>query len=285
VNGNRFGPHQTPLPDGITYEDFFRKRIAERYDALYPGQADQFPTPVPVTATSYKVVGYLGFGDLGPLRWNSTFANFIRRHPDSSYTETFNGRDYAIYTKALTDQRYQVTVGNEMQVRLIRNRLDLVWAALVGWRRDYDNNVAPTEDSEIFVSGVLRLQAYLTRTLHALAETSYAQERSLKGNLWRAHYDSVFKSGGGLANTDGLEYGDLSRRNTWQLKTGFIINPAGYGIFTRPSLRVLYGVQYSNMHDAFGNSFVQTLDQFNQFHETGDRHWHHVVGLEAEAWF
>ena len=53
----------------------------------------------------------------------------------------------------------------------------------------------------------------------------------------------------------------------------------------RPSLRVLYGVQYSNMHDAFGNSFVQTLDQFNQFHETGDRHWHHVVGLEAEAWF
>ena len=57
-----------------------------------------------------------------------------------------------------------------------------------------------------------------------------------------------------------------------------IINPAGYGIFTRPSLRVLYGVQHSNMHDAFGNSFVQTLNQFNQFRETGDRHWHHVVG-------
>jgi hypothetical protein len=287
VAGNRFGPHQTPLPDGITYEDFFRKQVAEHYSTLFPGQEDQFPQPKPVAATSYKLVGYVGFGNLGPLRWNSIFANFIRRHPDNFYTEAFGGRDYTIYDKSLTDQRYQATLGNEMQLRLWPNRLDLVWAVLFGWRRDYDNKLtgAPSEDNEIFVSGVLRLQAYLTRTLHWLGETSMAQERSLKGNLWRAHYDSVFQSQGGLANTTGLEFGDLSRRNTWQLKTGFVINPAGYGIFTRPSLRVLYGVQYSNMHDAFGNSFVQTLDQFNQFHETSDRHWHHVVGLEAEAWF
>jgi hypothetical protein len=172
-----------------------------------------------------------------------------------------------------------------MQLRLWTGHLDAVWGALFGWRRDYDNSIAPTEDSEIFYSAVLRLQAYLTRTLHALAESSFAQEKSLKGNLWRAHFDSVFQSAGGRANADGLEFGDLSRRTTWQLKAGFVINPGGYGIFTRPSLRVLYGLQYSNMHNAFGNSFVQTLDQFNEFQETRDRHWHQVIALEAEAWF
>ncbi|MBI5478467.1 MAG: hypothetical protein HY906_06400, partial [Deltaproteobacteria bacterium] len=157
VAGNRFGPHRTPLPDGVTYEDFFRQRIAERYNALFPGQEDQFPKPQPVAATSYKLVGYLGFGNLGPLRWNNTFANFVKRHPDNYYTEAYAGRDYTIYTKSLTDQRYQVNVGNELQLRLWPNRLDLACAALFGWRRDYDHPVAPTEDSEIFVSGVLRL--------------------------------------------------------------------------------------------------------------------------------
>ena len=39
------------------------------------------------------------------------------------------------------------------------------------------------------------------------------------------------------------------------------------------------------MHNAFGSGFVQTLDQFNVFRETSDRHWHHLISLEAEAWF
>jgi len=285
VAGDRFAPHETPLPAGITYEDFFRKRIAQRYVELYPGQEDLFPKPRPVTATSYKLVGYLGFGDLGPLRWNSLYAHFARRHPENFYVESYGGRDYTIYTKSLTDERYQLTVGDEMQLRLWPNRLDMALAGLFGWKRDYDNTIAPTEDNEIFMSAVLRLQFYIAKTLHFLGETSLAEEHSLQGNLWRAHYDSVFQSSQGLANTTGLEFGDLSRRHTWQLKTGLVINPAGYGIFTRPSLRILYGVQYSNMHNAFGNSFVQTLDEFNEFRETHDRHWHHVVALEAEAWF
>jgi hypothetical protein len=285
VAGDRFGPEETLLPAGITYEDFFRHRIAQRWNELYPGMEDEFPKPVPVTATSWKLVGYLGFGNVGALRWNNVFANVQRRHPDNFETETYNGRAYTIYTTALTDERYQMTVGDEMQLRLWPDHLDMVWAGLIGWRRDDDDTIAATEDNEVFYSTVVRLQAYLTRTLHLLGETSLAAEKSQNGNLWRAHFDSVFQSQGGLANANGLEYGDLSTRQTWQLKVGLVINPGGYGIFTRPSLRVLYGVQYSNMHDAFGSGFVQSLDEFNQFHETSDRHWHQVIALEAEAWF
>jgi hypothetical protein len=132
---------------------------------------------------------------------------------------------------------------------------------------------------------VLRNQFYLTDTVHLLAETSYAQEISKQGNLWRGHHDSIFVSEDDLADPRGLEFGDQDTRSTWQLKAGFVLNPTGMGIFTRPSLRILYGLQYSNMHNAFGNSFIETLDQFNEFRETTDRHWHNVIAIEAEAWF
>jgi hypothetical protein len=79
--------------------------------------------------------------------------------------------------------------------------------------------------------------------------------------------------------------GDTDTRSTWQLKAGLVLNPSGRGIFARPSLRIIWGLQYSNVHNAFGNSFVQSLDQFNEFQETGDRHWHSVIALEAEGWF
>jgi hypothetical protein len=48
---------------------------------------------------------------------------------------------------------------------------------------------------------------------------------------------------------------------------------------------VLYGLQQSNVHAAFRSSFDPSLDQFNQFTAREDRHWHHVIALEAEAWF
>jgi hypothetical protein len=73
-------------------------------------------------------------------------------------------------------------------------------------------------------------------------------------------------------------------RTTQQLKVGPVLNPLGTGIYTRPSLRLLYGVQHSSQNNAFGNSFVETLDENSQF-QTVERHWHHVVALEAEAWF
>jgi hypothetical protein len=286
VRGDRFAPYATPLPSGIGFEDFWRKRIVQRYLEINPGQLDQFPMPQPTSALSYKLIGYIGFGNLGPLRWNNLYANFGLRHPDNSYTETApDGRAVTIYTKTLTDQRYQALVGDEALFTIIPGRLDLAIAALLGWRRDYDNTIAASEDNEIFYSVVARAQTYLTRTLHFLVETSLAREHSLQGNLWRAHYSSIFTSSHGLANTDGLEVGDLDTRDTWQLKGGFVINPNGIGIFTRPSLRLLYGLQWSNMHAAYGNGFVQTLDQFNVFAEKVDRRWHQVISIEAETWF
>jgi hypothetical protein len=63
-----------------------------------------------------------------------------------------------------------------------------------------------------------------------------------------------------------------------------VLNPLGPGMYVRPSLRLLYGVQYSTQNNAFGNSFVETLDQYNDFGNV-ERHWHSVVAIEAEAWF
>ena len=43
-------------------------------------------------------------------------------------------------------------------------------------------------------------------------------------------------------------------------------------------LRVLYGSQYSNQNNAFGNAFVESLDQYNNFGNR-EQHWHHVVAV------
>ena len=63
-----------------------------------------------------------------------------------------------------------------------------------------------------------------------------------------------------------------------------MLNPLGRGIYARPSLRALYGVQVSNQNNAFGNSFVETLDQYNDF-DAVEQHVHHMLSLEAEVWF
>jgi hypothetical protein len=125
---------------------------------------------------------------------------------------------------------------------------------------------------------------YLTPTVHWLAETSIAEEVSTNGNAYREHADSIFENTETVADARGLEFGDTDTRTTWQGKTGLVLNPLGPGIYTRPSLRLLYGVQYSNQNNAFGNRFVETLDQYNEFGNV-ERHWHHVVALETEAWF
>ena len=63
-----------------------------------------------------------------------------------------------------------------------------------------------------------------------------------------------------------------------------MINPMGTGIFNRPSLRLLYGIQYSSQNNAFGNQFVETLDQYNEFGNV-EQHIHQLIALETEAWF
>jgi hypothetical protein len=279
--GNRFAPHRTP---GVRYEDYVRKEVLSEFLADNPGQIMNFPRPEPTSATSWKAIGYLGFGRLGPLVWNNVFGTLEQRHPDTYYTEESGGESRDIYLAGLTDERYQVTLGDEAQIRIIPDKLDAVWSGLMLYSWDADDKVRASEANRTVYSTVLRLQYYLTHTFHLLGETSYAHEISRNGNLYRSSSSSVFANANGIADSRGLEYGDESTRNTWQGKAGVVINPGGRGIFTRPSLRILYGTQYSSQTNAFGNSYPETLESFSYF-GSPNLHWHHLVALEAEAWF
>jgi hypothetical protein len=281
VEGNRFAPYDTP---GVDYEDFVRGEVAQDFLEENPGMEDFFPRPVATSSKSWRTVGYLGFGGVGPLVWNNLFASFTRVHPENFTTEEYMGRTYSIYTNALTDQRYRFDLGTEMQLRLIPERLDLVVAGWWGYHVDKDNDIVANDNDRSFLSAVGRLQLYLTGTTHLLAESSIASEKSTNGNLYRKHKDSVFESSGGIGDPRGLEFGDTDTRKTWQGKIGWVLNPLGFGVYTRPSLRLLYGVQYSNQNNAFGNNFIESLDDFN-FFPNKEQHWHHLLALEAEAWF
>jgi hypothetical protein len=260
--------------------------VVESWVEENPDLLDYFPDPEGRDAHSYKAIGYLGFGGLGPLRWNNLFANYQRLHPQAYSTESYQGRDIDIYVHDFTDERYQINVGNEMQLILVPHRLEAVWGVLYGKYWDDDNSILPTDHDRTFYSTVLRLQAFATDTVHFLGESSIAQEISTNGNAYREHWDSIFTNTAGVSDTRGLEYGDADTRTTWQGKVGVVLNPLGPGIYTRPSLRLLYGVQYSNQHAAFGNAFVQSLDQYNEFQlPEEDVHWHHLVALETEVWF
>ncbi len=281
VEGNRFAPYTTP---GVDYEDFVRGEVAQGFLEENPGMEDFFTKPLATSSTSYRTVGYLGFGDLGPLLWTNIFANLTRAHPENFREEEYMGRSYTVYTKALTDERLRLDLGAEMQFRILPERLDLVIAAWWGRHVDGDNKIVANDNDRSFFSTVARAQFYLTETTHLLAETSIAREKSNNGNLYRGHKDSVFASTAGIGDARGLEYGDLDTRKTWQGKFGWVLNPLGFGVYTRPSLRLLYGVQHSNQNNAFGNSFIDSLDDFNIF-PNQEQHWHHLLALEAEAWF
>jgi hypothetical protein len=281
VKGNKNAPYATP---DISYEDYVRHEVVKNWLEEHPGQQLNFPNPDPKSSQSYKLVAYLGFGGFGPFRWDSLYFNFQRLHPDNFYTESYGGQDYTIYVHDLTDQRFSWLLGNETSINLAPDRLDLELGLLYGHDYNNKNTVAPGDDNRTYMSAVLRLQLYLTKTLHLLAESSVAHEKSDLGNKYREHYDSIFANTAGVPDSRGLEYGDSDTRNTWQLKAGFVINPTGIGIFQRPSLRILYGLQYSSQQAAYGTSFVDSLDQYNVF--TGsESHWHHVLAIEAEAWF
>ncbi|MDF1564136.1 MAG: hypothetical protein P1V51_13890 [Deltaproteobacteria bacterium] len=286
VAGNRNSPHTTA---NLTYENFIRREVVSSYLQQNPGSEDLFYDDNVASSTyasSYKVVGYLGFGGFGPLTWNNLFANLSRLHPEVSTTETVVGRDYTLYVSSLTDQRFQLTIGNEAQLKILPERLDAIWALLYGRQWNDDNEIAAGEDNRTFLSSVLRLQLYLTPSLHLLLESSLARERSLNGNLWRQAHDSIFQSSVGQADARGLEFGDTDTRDTWQVKFGPVLNPRGYGIFSRPSLRLLFGLQRSSIHQAFGSTVVDSLSD-NEIlqHEATSRYQHAVIALEAEAWF
>jgi len=281
VEGNRYAPYVTP---GMDYEDWIRGEVVKTFLDENPGQADFFPKPESTSSVSGKAIGYLGVGNLGPLRWNSFYASFSHLHPDSFTTEEHEGSEYTLYVNEFTDQRYALLLGNEARFEVVPQRLDIAWALVYGDHWDGDNDIAPSDHDRWYFSTVLRTQVYLSRTFHLLFEGSFAQEVSRNGNMWRDHGDSIFQSTEGRADSEGLEYGDAAQRFTGQLKGGIVLNPLGPGIYTRPSLRLLYGAQYSTQNHAYGNSFVESLSQYNEF-GAYESHWHHVIAIEAEAWF
>lgn len=286
VEGNRFAPHNSVFEDGsqIQYENWVRGEVSRRFFEENPMREGIFTRPVPTSADSFRTLLYIGFGDLGPLVWNNLFANFLRRHPDTRTTETFQGEEFTFYVHDLTDERYQLNIGNEMQLRLWPDVLDLTWAVFYARHYDEDNGIAVSDNDREVASLVARFQAYLTETAHLLVETSFAQERSTNGNFIRTGADSVFESTEGQTDARGLEFGDDDTRRTFQFKVGPVLQPTGMGVFTRPSFRVLYGLQHSNQNNAFGNGFVESLDDFNVF-GTQENHLHHVLSLEVETWF
>ena len=286
VQGNVNAPYATPNMDP---EAFLRGEVVSDFMAENPDQELLFPKPESRDAQSWKATGYMGFGGFGPLVWNSFYVRLEQHHPESQSTEEFNGEEYTLYLTDLTDERQSLLLGNEMSLRLIPGKLDAVWALLVGQHTDADNLLAPSDHVREYASTVLRLQTYLSPTVHFLLENSFAVERSPNGNAYRNQVDSIFASKDGTSDSRGLEFGDADTRQTWQGKTGIVLNPLGPGVYVRPSIRLLYGLQYSTQHAAWGGSFVDSLDQYGDFYSGSeglvDRHWHQVFALEAEAWF
>jgi hypothetical protein len=281
VSGDQYAPYNTP---GVTYEEYVRQDVVQKFLEANPSQGVLFPNPTAASASSWVAVAYLGFGGFGPLTWNNVFARVERLHPLGPYVDSYNGLSENIYVTGLTSRRYQMHVGDEAQLTLIPHRLDAVWGFLFGYNWNEANTISSGQDNFVYGSSVLRLQLYLTQTVHYLLESSLAREVSQQGNLFRTHSDSIFQSTRGVSDSLGLEFGDSNTRDTWQLKTGVVLNPTGYGIFTRPSLRLLYGLQYSTQQAAFGNGFGTSLNQYNVF-QGPERHWHSLVAIEAEEWF
>jgi len=286
VQGNVNAPYATP---DLDYEAFLRGEVVSDFVAENPDQELLFPNPESRDARSWKATGYLGFGGFGPLVWNSLYVRMEAHHPESQSIESFQGEDYTLYLTDISDERQSILIGNEMSLRIIPEKLDAVWAVLLGRHTDGDNAIAPSDHARDYASSVLRLQTYLSPNVHWLFENSFAIERSTNGNSYRQHVDSIFSSQDGVSDSRGLEFGDSDTRQTWQGKTGIVLNPLGPGVYVRPSIRLLYGIQYSTQHAAWGGSFVDSLDQYGDFYDPSkaltDRHWHQVFALEAEAWF
>lgn len=281
VEGNQAAPYSTP---GLNFEDYIRQEFAQNFLLENPTEAINFPDPELRDAQSFTAIGYLGFGGLGPIIWNNFYARYDQLHPLGPTTEVFDGDTYTIYRTDLTDERRVLTLGNELQLRVIPNRFDIAWAALYSDSEDGDNDILANDSDRTVMSTVLRGQMYMTDHLHFLLEGSAAQEKSKNGNLFREHSDSIFINTSGTSDARGLEYGDRDVRYTFQGKGGLVINPMGTGIFSRPSLRILYGIQYSSQNNAFGNQFVETIDQYNDFGNV-EQHIHQLIALETEAWF
>jgi hypothetical protein len=285
--GNPDAPLQTP---GVSYEDVLRGDTLRKYLIANPTGKDTFPYPKPTSASYYKISAWMGFNlkkSLGPVRlnWNDLSFSVVKKRPDSAVTEIYNDIEKDIYISEFTDERYEYFIVDEMQWILWPKYLDLNIGFLFSQAWDNDNSMRPDDHNRTIYSVVVRPQFYFTKEIHALLEVSLARENSTAGNRYREHYDSLEKTTNGNPDIRGLEWGDTDVKNTLQLKVGPVINPNGRGIYNRPSIRILFGAQYSNVHTAFGNSYIESLEQRNIFNKRKDIHWHYLISIEAEHWW
>lgn len=214
--------------------------------------------PGDTAARAWKVAGTVGFGDVGPLRWNRLQVILLRRLPDAPRVEVVDGEEVRTRVARETDQRHELLVGDEIELDLVPDRLEIAAAALFEHRFDPDTrDGAEAATNRTSISGVLRAQVALTPVISLLGETSLARE-VMRSTVPRG------------ASPDGG-----ARKDTWQGKAGVVVSPAGPGLGSRPALRALYGAQHCNLPNAWPGAPPTG----------GDARWHHLVSLEAEAWF
>ncbi|MCS6983501.1 MAG: hypothetical protein NZM25_00040 [Leptospiraceae bacterium] len=282
----RGSPHQTPQ---VSYQDVLRGEAFEKFMLENPGSADYFPWAQPMSVTYGRATFWTGFSgpELGPIKlyWNDFSLRLEKKPPQIAVTESYEGETKDIYISGFTDERYELMLFDELQLRLLPNYFDLNAGFGFGRSWDQDNRFRPDDHNRLIYSFVFRPIWYITEQLHYLIELVYAREKSTVGNRYREHFNSMKSNTRGVPDADGLEWGDTDTKHTYQIKTGFTINPAGRGIYSRPTIRLLYGAQFSNVHAAFGNTFEESLSRRNQFAMNRDVHWHHMVRAEFEHWF
>lgn len=282
----RGAPYQTP---NVAYADVMRGEAFKKFMLENPGNSDFFPWAQPHPTNYWRYTGWTGFSgpDLGPIKiyWNDLSVRFEKKAPQIAVRETYDNESKDIYIAAFTDERYELSLYDEIQLRLLPNHFDLNAGFGFGKSWDNDNKLRPDDYNSTRYSFVIRPMWYITEHLHYLVELVYAREKSNIGNRYREHFNSIKSNTQGIPDSEGLEWGDTDTKHTYQIKTGFTINPAGRGIYSRPVIRLLYGVQHSNVQAAFGNSFEESLNRRNQFNLNRDIHWHHMVRVEFEHWF
>ena len=284
---NPVTPHQTPE---FTYDSVFRKKAIRDFIVLNSGQANNFPIPEAVSASSWRFSLWVGFAlnlDLGTvkIKWNDLSFFLEKRHPWIALSDESNSIKKDIYVSNFTDEIIDLWLIDEVQLVLWKKKLDMNIGFALIWSHDGDNLNLPNNNNRIAFSVITKPQYYITREIHILSELSLAVEKSTIGNQYREHWDSIQSNTNGVPNKDGKEWGDTNQKFTFQFKIGPVFNFNGYGINTRPSIRVLYGVQYSNVHAAFGNTFNESLNRQNLFLSRQDMHLHHIISFEAEHWF
>ena len=216
------------------------------------------------------------FGGVGPLKWNKLQGNIQKLHPLNVTQETFGGRTYDIFIKALTDEKYQLNAGDQAELTIIPDKLDSA-LGLDRLRARQGQHDRPSEDNRLVWSLLGRAVYYLTPTFHFLTEgerrpgalpqrqpVPRARRLDLRQHRW----------GERLARPAVRRFGHPQHL---QLKAGVDPQPDRQGHLRAPSLRLLYGLQYSSQQAAFGTGFNSRSVAVSTSSRARERHWHSVA--------